>query len=41
VLVKNGWPLARLVPESAKTCTGAELAEALAGSELFTAEAVA
>ena len=41
VLVKNGRPLARLVPESEKVCTGAELAEALADSGLSTAEAVA
>ena len=41
VLVKNGRPLARLVPESAKICTGAELAEALAASGLSTAEVIA
>ena len=41
VLVKNGRPLARLVPESVKICTGAELAAALADSELSTAEALA
>lgn len=41
VLVKNGRPLARLVPESPKVCTGAELAEALTHAELFTAEALA
>jgi prevent-host-death family protein len=39
VLVKNGRPLARLVPESGKVCTGAELAEALAAVELSPAEA--
>ena len=41
VLVKNGRPLARIVPESAKVCTGAELAEALADGELSAAEALA
>lgn len=41
VLVKNGKPLARLVPEVEKICTGRELAEALAGVELSPAEAAA
>lgn len=41
VLVKNGKPLARLVPEGEKICTGKELAEALAHVELSTIEAVA
>ncbi len=41
VLVKNGRPLARIVPESEKVCTGAELAEALAGDELPPTEAIA
>jgi prevent-host-death family protein len=34
VLLKNGSPVARLVPNEEKTCTGRELAEALAGIEL-------
>jgi antitoxin (DNA-binding transcriptional repressor) of toxin-antitoxin stability system len=34
VLLKNGSPVARLVPNEEKTCTGRELAEALAGVEL-------
>ena len=29
VLLKNGTPVARLVPEQKKSCTGRELAEAL------------
>lgn len=41
VLVKNGRPLARIIPEYEKVCTGGELAEALAGDELSAAEAVA
>jgi antitoxin (DNA-binding transcriptional repressor) of toxin-antitoxin stability system len=39
VLVKNGRPLARLVPESGKVCTGAALAEALSAVELSPEEA--
>jgi prevent-host-death family protein len=34
VLVKNGTPVARLVPDGTKTCTGRELAEALSHVEL-------
>ncbi len=41
VLVKNGKPLARIVPEADKVCTGGELAEALAHVELSAAEALA
>lgn len=41
VLVKNGEPFARLVPDGEKVCTGRELAEALAKVELPTAEAKA
>lgn len=41
VLVKNGKPLARLIPEVEKICTGKELAEALAHVELTTTEALA
>ena len=29
VLLKNGTPVARIVPHDSKTCTGGELAEAL------------
>ena len=39
VLLKNGKPLARIVPESEKVCTGGELAEALAKVELSSADA--
>ena len=38
VLVKNGRPLARLIPESEKVCTGRELAEALAHVQLSPTE---
>ena len=41
VLVKNGKPLARLVPAAERVCTGRELAEALAHVELSPAEAIA
>lgn len=41
VLVKNGKPFARLIPEAEKTCTGRKLAEALAHVELSTTEAIA
>ena len=34
VLLKNGLPVARLVPDGEKKCTGRDLAEALAGIEL-------
>ena len=34
VLVKNGTPVARLVPDGTKTCTGRELAEALSRVKL-------
>ena len=34
VLVKNGIPVARIVPDEEKTCTGRELAEALDEVEL-------
>ena len=39
VLLKNGVPFARLVPEGAKVCTGAELAAVLAETQLTRAEA--
>jgi prevent-host-death family protein len=38
VLVKNGKPLARLIPEREKKCTGKELAAALAEVELTPTE---
>jgi len=34
VLLKNGTPFARLVPDNAKTCSGRDLAEVLAKTEL-------
>ena len=39
VLMKNGKPLARLIPEKNKICTGGELAAVLADTELSTDEA--
>ena len=39
VLLKNGSPFARLVPEEEKVCVGRELAEALAKAELPENEA--
>lgn len=39
VLMKNGQPLARLVPEREKVCTGGELAAILADTELPADEA--
>jgi antitoxin (DNA-binding transcriptional repressor) of toxin-antitoxin stability system len=39
VLLKNGSPFARLVPEDEKVCVGRELAEALANAELPENEA--
>jgi antitoxin (DNA-binding transcriptional repressor) of toxin-antitoxin stability system len=41
VLLKNGSPVARLVPDSEKVCRGRELAEVLAQIELSEAEAAA
>jgi antitoxin (DNA-binding transcriptional repressor) of toxin-antitoxin stability system len=38
VLLKNGSPVARLVPDGEKTCLGRDLAEALAGAELSDEE---
>jgi antitoxin (DNA-binding transcriptional repressor) of toxin-antitoxin stability system len=39
VLLKNGAPVARLVPDDEKVCVGRELAEALAKTELPEDEA--
>jgi antitoxin (DNA-binding transcriptional repressor) of toxin-antitoxin stability system len=39
VLLKNGKPLARLVPDNEKVCVGRELAEVLAGVKLPENEA--
>jgi len=39
VLLKNGTPVARLVPEGKKVCTGPELAEALRPVDLSESEA--
>jgi antitoxin (DNA-binding transcriptional repressor) of toxin-antitoxin stability system len=41
ILLKNGSPVARLTPDNEKVCTGRELAEALAGTELSASEASA
>ena len=41
VLLKNGSPVARLVPDGERTCTGRELAEILARTELPDEEAAA
>lgn len=41
VLLKNGSPVARLVPAEEKPCKGAELATALASLTLSPAEAAA
>ncbi len=41
VLLKNGTPVARIVPNDTKTCTGSELAEALRGVKLSTENAKA
>ena len=39
VLLKNGIPFARLVPDSEKVCLGRNLAEVLAATELVEDEA--
>jgi antitoxin (DNA-binding transcriptional repressor) of toxin-antitoxin stability system len=39
VLMRNGSPVARIVPDRKKGCTGPELAEALADVDLSKAEA--
>jgi prevent-host-death family protein len=41
VLLKNGSPVARLVPADEKTCSGRDLAEALRKLDLPTDEAIA
>lgn len=41
VLLKNGEPFARLVPDNEKVCVGHDLAEALAKVDLSEAEAAA
>lgn len=41
VLLKNGQPVARLVPDSEKVCLGRELAQALEKTGLSEAEAKA
>jgi prevent-host-death family protein len=41
VLVRNGTPVARIVPDGKKGCTGPELAEALAQVDLSEEEAKA
>jgi antitoxin (DNA-binding transcriptional repressor) of toxin-antitoxin stability system len=39
ILLKNGTPVARLVPDSEKVCLGRNLAEVLAATELVEDEA--
>ena len=39
VLLKNGMPVARLVPESERVCTGRDLAEAMGKAEPSAEEA--
>jgi prevent-host-death family protein len=39
VLLKNGKPVARLVPETDRICTGRDLAEAMGKAELSAEEA--
>ena len=39
VLLKNGAPVARLVPDHEKVCTGRDLVDALSGVQLPRAEA--
>ena len=39
VLLKNGSPVARLVPDNEKVCSGRDLAEALARTQLPPEEA--
>jgi antitoxin (DNA-binding transcriptional repressor) of toxin-antitoxin stability system len=39
VLLRNGSPVARLVPDAERVCTGRDLAEALATAELPEDEA--
>ena len=41
VLLKNGSPVARLVPDNEKVCTGRDLASLLAHAELSESEAAA
>ena len=41
ILVKNGKPLARIVPDAEKVCTGKDLAEALKDVHLTAEEAEA
>ena len=41
VLLKNGAPVARLVPDHEKVCAGRELADALARTDLAEEEAAA
>jgi antitoxin (DNA-binding transcriptional repressor) of toxin-antitoxin stability system len=41
VLLKNGTPVARLVPDREKVCTGRDLAKALAKTKLSEDEAAA
>jgi antitoxin (DNA-binding transcriptional repressor) of toxin-antitoxin stability system len=38
VLLKNGKPFARIVPDNEKRCTGRELADVMANAKLSTGE---
>ena len=39
VLLKSGYPVARIVPDNEKVCTGEDLASALAGTKLSSQDA--
>jgi antitoxin (DNA-binding transcriptional repressor) of toxin-antitoxin stability system len=39
VLLKGGSPVARIVPDEERVCTGADLSRALAGAKLSSREA--
>jgi antitoxin (DNA-binding transcriptional repressor) of toxin-antitoxin stability system len=41
VLLKGGSPVARIVPDEERVCTGVDLSRALAGAKLAGKEAVA
>jgi antitoxin (DNA-binding transcriptional repressor) of toxin-antitoxin stability system len=41
VLLKNGTPMARLIPDAEKVCTGRTLAEVLSNTRLSPSEAAA
>jgi antitoxin (DNA-binding transcriptional repressor) of toxin-antitoxin stability system len=39
VLLKGGLPVARIVPDEERVCSGADLSKALAGAKLSSSEA--